>query len=180
MSFTEEEIREGVWDCEGSKSPGPDGFNIEFFKSCWDVVKGDVMRMISKFHEKGKLARGCNSSFLVLIPKKEGCCGINQMRPISLIGGMYKILAKVLAKRMKDVVRKVIGEVQSAFVKGRSILDGVVVLNEIVEETRKSKKSALLFKVDFVKAYDSIEWDYLLELLEILNFPQKWNRWIKE
>lgn len=62
--------------------------------------------MIREFHENGKLARGCNASFIVLIPKKEGSCGINQMRPISLVGSLYKILTKVLANRLKSVVGK--------------------------------------------------------------------------
>lgn len=81
---------------------------------------------------------------------------------------------------MKTVVGKIIGDTQTAFVKGRSILDGMVILNEIVEETRRSKDKTILFKVDFAKAYDSIDWNYLLKMLEILNFPSKWIAWIKE
>lgn len=95
--FLKEEIRAAVWECEGSKSPGPDGFNFEFFRSCWDIVMGDLVRMMCEFHTNGKLIRGCNSSFIVLIPKKEGSCRINDMHPISLVGSIYKILAKVLA-----------------------------------------------------------------------------------
>lgn len=175
-SFTEEEVRNVVWECDDSKSPGPDGFNMGFFKACWDTVKGDIMRMMLEFHENGKLVRGLNASYIVLIPKKEGSCGIHQMRPISLIGGIYKILSKVLAARMKVVVGKIIGEVQTAFIKGRHILDGVVVLNEAIEEAKKTKGRRFIFKVDFEKAYDSINWAYLLEMLEHLNFPFKWIR----
>lgn len=164
-------MKSAVWECEGSKSPGPDGFNFNFFKNCWDVVKEDVLRLMGEFHANGKLSRGCNSSFIVLIPKKGGGCGIMDMRLISLVGSIYKILAKVLACRMKTVVGKVIGDAQSDFTKGLSILDGVVVLNEIVEDARKSKSKTLLFKVDFAKAYDSIDWEYLLGMLQLLNFP---------
>lgn len=70
--FSEEEVKDAMWDCEGSKSPGPDGFNFEFFKNYWDIVKGAIMRMIKEFHQYGKLAHGSKSSFIMLIPKKEG------------------------------------------------------------------------------------------------------------
>lgn len=178
--FSENKIKEAIWECDGSKSPGPDGFNMEFYKSCWDIVKGDVMRMMVEFHAHGKLVRGCNSSFIVLIPKNEGYCNINQFRPISLIGSAYKIVAKVLARRMMRVVSKIIGDEQLAFIKGRYILDGVVVLNELVEDAKKSKERRIFLKVDFVKAYDSIDWEYLIEMLKILNFPSKWICWVKE
>lgn len=70
--FTEDEIKDAVWECEGAKSLGPDRFNLEFFKSCWDIVKGDLLRMMKEFHANGKLARGCNTSFIAFIPKKGG------------------------------------------------------------------------------------------------------------
>lgn len=70
--FTEDEIKDAVWECVGAKSLGPDRFNLEFFKSCWDIVKGDLLRMMKEFHANGKLARGCNTSFIAFIPKKGG------------------------------------------------------------------------------------------------------------
>ena len=73
---------------------------------------------------------------------------------------MYKILAKVHANRLRSVIGFVISESQSAFVKGRQILDGILVANEVVDDARKCKKELLLFKVDFEKAYDSIDWGY--------------------
>lgn len=77
VPFTEEEVKKAVWDCDSSKSPGPDGFNLGFYKECWDVVKEDIMRVMREFYENWRLVRGSNSSFIVLIPKKEGVCGIN-------------------------------------------------------------------------------------------------------
>lgn len=116
--LSEMEVKDAVWDCERSKSPGPDGFNLSFFKDCWDIVKADLMRVMSKFFVNRKLTKGCNSSFIVLIPKREGSCGLQHFCPVSLIGSLYKIMAKVLARRMKSVVGKVIGDTQSAFIKG--------------------------------------------------------------
>lgn len=178
--FTEEEVRNALWGCDGSKSPGPDGFNMGFFKEFWGMIKEDVLRMMLEFHTYGRLVKGANSSFIVLIPKKQGAGGIDQFRPVSLIGSAYKLVAKVLARRLRGVMGKLIGDTQSTFLKGRNILDGAVILNEVMEEARKSKKGRMIFKVDFAKAYDSIEWDYLLDLLGRMNFPIKWIRWVRE
>ena len=86
---------------------------------------------------------------------------LNDFRPISLVGSLYKILAKLLANRLRQVIGSVISEAQSAFVKNRQILDGILIANEVVDEARKAKKDLMLFKLDFEKAYDSVDWEYL-------------------
>lgn len=139
--FSEEEVKQAIWDCEGSKSPGPDGFNFTFYKTCWHIIKNDLMRVFWEFHDNGKLMRGSNSSYIVLIPIREGASGIDHFRPISLVGSLFKIITKVLAGRLKLVMNSLIRDTQSAFLKARNILDGVVTLNEVVEEAKKTKKS---------------------------------------
>ncbi|KAL6525382.1 hypothetical protein OROHE_015689 [Orobanche hederae] len=178
--FSEEEVREAVWDCDLDRSPGPDGFNLGFFKACWDIIKGDLCRVFEEFYVNGRITRGCNSFFIVLIPKKEGATRLSQFRPVSLIGSLYKVIVKVLARRMRPVMESVIGESQSAFIQGRNILDGIIVLNEVVEEAKKRKSKRVIFKIDFAKAYDSIEWEFLLTLMERMNFPGKWRKWVRE
>jgi hypothetical protein len=138
------------------------------------------MRFISEFHRNGKLAKGLNSTFIALIPKVDSPQRLNDFRPISLVGSLYKILAKVLANRLRLVIGSVISEAQTAFVKDRQILDGVLIANEVVDEARRSKKELLLFKVDFEKAYDSVDWDYLDEVMGKMAFPVLWRKWIKE
>ncbi|GAU15385.1 hypothetical protein TSUD_04550 [Trifolium subterraneum] len=100
--------------------------------------------------------------------------------PISLVGNLYKILAKVLANRLRLVVGSVISESQSAFVKGRQILDGILIANEVVDEARRSKQDLILFKVDFEKAYDSVDWGYLDFVMGRMGFPTLWRKWIRE
>ena len=78
-------------------------------------MKHDILNFMNEFHENGKLASGITSSFVTLIPKVEGPVSISEYRPISLIGSMYKILAKVLSNRLRQVISRVIGEAQSAF-----------------------------------------------------------------
>ncbi|RHN65973.1 putative RNA-directed DNA polymerase [Medicago truncatula] len=178
--FSVEEVKNAVWDCESFKSPGPDGISFGFLKDFWDLLKGDVMRFLVEFHRNGKLAKGINSTFIALIRKVENPQSLNEFRPISLVGSMYKILAKVLANRIRLVIGSVISDAQSAFVKGRQILDGILIANEVVDDASKRKKELLLFKVDFEKAYDSIDWSFLEEVMVKMGFPILWRKWIKE
>ncbi|XP_057811305.1 uncharacterized protein LOC131025528 [Salvia miltiorrhiza] len=127
--FSESEIKEAIWSCDGDKSPGPDGFNLKFWKASWDIIKKDFL--------------------------------------------------KVLANRMKQVMDSVISDNQSAFIGGRYILDGVVVLNEAIAEASKKRKGRIIFKVDFAKAYDSVEWDFLDLMLERMDFEPLWRKWIR-
>ncbi|PNX59572.1 cysteine-rich receptor-like protein kinase, partial [Trifolium pratense] len=100
--FSAAEVKAAVWDCDSFKSPGPDGVNFGFIKSFWAELQGDVMRFISEFHRNGKLTKGLNSTFIALIPKVESPQRLNDFRPISLVGSLYKILAKVLANRLRQ------------------------------------------------------------------------------
>ena len=91
---------------------------------------------------------------------------------------MYKVISIVLAERMKTVMVKLISREQRTFIKGRSILDGVLIANEMVDFIMSAKKS-LVFKVDFEKAYDSVEWSFLLDGLKSMGFGKKWRGWIE-
>ena len=106
-------------DLNGDKAPELDGFPIAFWQVSWDFVKEEVMGFFKEFYEQNKFVRSLNSTFLILIPKKGDAEDIKDFRPISLLGGLYKILAKVLANRLKRVVGKVVSEAQNAFVEGR-------------------------------------------------------------
>ncbi|PNX60607.1 cysteine-rich receptor-like protein kinase, partial [Trifolium pratense] len=178
--FSEEEVKSAVWDCDSFKSPGPDGINFGFIKDFWVELRGDIMRFLTDFHRNGKLTKGLNSTFIALIPKIDSPQRLNDFRPISLVGSLYKILAKVLANRLRAVIGSVISESQSAFVKDRQILDGILIANEVVDEARKYKKELMLFKVDFEKAYDSVDLGYLDNVMGRMSFPTLWRKWIRE
>ncbi|MCH91947.1 LINE-1 reverse transcriptase like, partial [Trifolium medium] len=137
--FTEEEVKEIIWSCDGNKSPGPDGFNFNFLKSCWSIVKPEVMNFVEEFFVTAILPKAITSSFLTLIPKKDHPESLSDYRPICLIGCLYKILSKLLANRLKRVLGKLISPCQSAFLPSRQILDGVVVLNEIIDLAKRRK-----------------------------------------
>ena len=178
--FSEEELKAEIWDCENFKCPEPDDVSFGFIKKFWDILKVDLMCFLHEFHRNGRLSKGINSTFIALIPKVDNPQCLNEFRPISLVGSMYKILAKVLPNRLRLVIGSVVSDSQSAFIKGRQILDGIMVANEIVDEARRHKKELLLFKVDFEKAYNSINWGYLQEVVMKMGFLTLWRIWIKE
>jgi hypothetical protein len=175
-----EEVKDAIWDCDSFKSPGPDGINFGFIKDFWTDIKDDIMRFVTEFHRNGKLTKGINSTFIALIPKVDNHQSLNDFRPISLVGSLYKILAKLLANRLRQVIGSVISETQSAFVKNRQILNGILIANEVVDEARKNRKELMMFKVDFEKAYDSVDWGYLDLVMGKMCFPTLWQKWIKE
>ncbi|GLT40917.1 hypothetical protein SLA2020_150140 [Shorea laevis] len=178
--FSIEEIEEGLRSCEGSKAPGPDGYNFTFLKFAWNSLKEDFMNFFSEFHQNGRLVSGLNSSFLTLIPKKFNAMELKDYRPISLIGCVYKLLSKVLANKLKSMLPGIISETQSAFLGGRQLVDGVLVLNEVVEEVKRRKQPAFIFKADFVKAYDCVDWSFLEWMMDRMGFGSKWRGWIME
>ncbi|XP_028083204.1 uncharacterized protein LOC114284477 [Camellia sinensis] len=106
----------------------------------WRIINDDILKFMADFHENGKLVKGLNASFVSLIPKQENPTSIQDYRPISLINSMYKILSKVLASRLKQVLPSIINSTQSAFLSGRSILDGILVANEVVDWWKDPRK----------------------------------------
>ncbi|XP_071740127.1 uncharacterized protein [Rutidosis leptorrhynchoides] len=129
VCFDEKEIHDAILDCGSKKAPGPDGFNMKFFKRYWDVIKTDLVYAI---WNKGEFSRGCNAFFVKLIPKKTDAIGLGDFRPISLIGSYDKIISKVLSSRLRKILPSLIGSEQSAFLKGRYILGGALIVNESI------------------------------------------------
>ena len=102
--FEKEEILQVVKELEGDKAPSPDGFSMAFYHHCWRVVESDVLAVFEEFYQHSKFEKSLNATFVALIPKKNGASNIRDFRPISLVGSVYKILAKVLANRLKEVL----------------------------------------------------------------------------
>ena len=113
--FEEQEIKEAVWHCDNNKSSDLDGVSLGFIKKHWYLLVNDVVGAVKYFHKEGKIPKGCNASFITLIPKSENPQSLEDYRPISLVGCLYKTLAKVLSKRIKKVIKKVIDASQLAF-----------------------------------------------------------------
>ncbi|RVW32106.1 LINE-1 retrotransposable element ORF2 protein [Vitis vinifera] len=178
IPFTEIEVHTALMEMNGDKAPGPNGFTVAFWQSCWDFAKEEILDMFKEFREHNSFLKSLNNTFLVLIPKKSGVEDLGDFRPISLLGGLYKLLAKVLANMLKKVVGKVVSTTQNAFVMGRQILDAFLIANEVIDSWQKRKEKGLICKLDIEKAYDSINWKFLLKVLQKMGFGAKWLGWM--
>ena len=170
---TRQEIKEALLSCDPSKAPGYDGFNLKCIRKMWSTIGEDFYSCILDFFENGRLHCSFNTTWVILIPKKKGVLEVNDFRPISLVGSVYKIIAKVLSKRLRRVLPSLIGETQSAFVEGRQIFDGALIAIEVVQWLKIKKKEGVLLKLDFQKAYDTIDWSSLELVQQEMGFGRK-------
>ena len=134
------------------------------------------MDFFKEFCEK-KFVRSLNVTFLVLIPKKGNVEDIKDYRPISLLGRLYKILAKVLANRLRRVINKVVSS-QNAFMEGRQILDATLFANEVVDSMLRRNDGGVVYKLDVQKDYDHLNWEFVLKEMRRKGFGQRWLSWI--
>jgi hypothetical protein len=120
-----------------------------------------------------------NKGQITLIPKSGDQARLGNWRPITLLGNLYKILAKVLVGRVQTVLPHVIRPNQTDFVEGRSIFDNVFMAQEALEWAEEDNHDLVLLLLDFEKAFDKIEWDFLFKALAVLGFNGTWVRWVK-
>lgn len=178
---TKQDVWEVINAMDNNKSPGPDGFNAKFFKSAWYIIGDDVFEAISEFFASGKLLKQINHSLIALIPKCEGADDVSQFRPIACCNTLYKIISKILANRIAHVIDSLIDSSQAAFVKNRSMIENIFLVQELVRKyARKRSSPRCMLKIDLHKAYDSISWDFLEWMIQSLGFPQQFCNWIME
>jgi hypothetical protein len=124
---------------EKNKAPGPDGFPEEFYQTFWEVIKNDLMDMdmFSAFHRGELPLFNLNFGTIILLPKKENATQIQQYRPICLLNVSFKFFTKVGTNRISEVAHSVVKPTQTAFMPGRHILEGVVVLHETIHELQR-------------------------------------------
>ncbi|WOG89446.1 hypothetical protein DCAR_0208684 [Daucus carota subsp. sativus] len=177
--FSMEELEEALNNSPADKAPGPDGFSMGSMKMLWPLIKDELLDCMIKFQTSGTLPGGMNSSFICLIPKCVSPKHVQEYRPISLINSSMKLLSKMLASRLSKVIGNIVSEEQTGFIKGRLITDGILMIGEIINSIKSKQSEGLIFKIDFEKAFDSVDWSFLFHLLEKLNFSYDWIRWIK-
>lgn len=159
--FTEAEVLSSINLLGSNKTLGPNGFTIKFFKEFWNIFRKDIMNLFHNFFLNKIVNKALNATYVALIPKKAHCSKVSDFRPISLTTSIYKILAKVLSVRLKVVLTSTIAANQSAFVRGRKILDPILIANEVVDYWKTNKQKGIIIKLDVEKAFDKLNWDFL-------------------
>jgi hypothetical protein len=170
--FTEQEIEVVIKEMPSEKAPGPDSFIGSFYKH-------DLIEAIMSFynHRTAKLGL-MNSANIVLLPKTMDAASLSEYRPISLINSVSKIITKILANRLAPHMNSLISNAQNAFIKKMCIHDNFIYAQRVIQLLHKKKRPALFIKLDISKAFDSLGWTFLLEVLENLGFSRKWRNWI--
>lgn len=115
------------------KAPGIDGFNVEFFKTHWDIIGGEVTQRIIQFFTSRELLKCINVTTVTLVPKVSTPTLVNEYTPIACYTTVYKLISKVLTHKLKTVVDYIVSSSQSAFIEGRNILDNVIIAHELVK-----------------------------------------------
>ncbi|GJX90487.1 RNA-directed DNA polymerase, eukaryota, reverse transcriptase zinc-binding domain protein [Tanacetum coccineum] len=157
---------------------GLNGFTFAFYKKFWDIIKDDVVGFVQDFFVTVCLPSGCNTSFIALILKVPNPMVISDFRPISLIEAQYKIIAKVMANRLARVIDSIISQEQSSFIKHRQILDCPLMVNKLIKWCKRKNANLMVFKIDFEKAFDTVSWDFLFQVMHFMGFSEKLIKWI--
>ncbi|GAA0185150.1 hypothetical protein LIER_32438 [Lithospermum erythrorhizon] len=157
-----------------NKSPEPNGFPAKFYQTNWDIVGDTLIKSTLNFLNNGHILKKINNTFITLIPKIPRPNLIKEFRPISLCNVAYKIAFKVLVNRRKPHLNSLLSPFQNGFIQGRGAQDNILIVQELTHsiQSSKSKKNGLTtIKIDMSKAFDRINWDFLLTSWKNLNFP---------
>jgi hypothetical protein len=175
--YSSEEVDLALSQMQPLKASGPDGYGACLFQKPWNIIGQQVRSAVLNFLNLGVFYPGINFTYIALVPKSANASNVKGFRSISLCNVLYKVIAKVLANRLKQVLPEIISQQQSAFLPGRLISDNILVAYEALHTmaTRLfGKKVYMAIKLDMSKAYDRVEWQFLESIMRKLGFDEAW------
>lgn len=176
--FTNDEIDRIIKLIPSDRAPGPDGFTGQFLKVCWDIIKPDFYKLCQDFWE-GNISLEClNTSLITLVPKKLNPEKVNDFRPISLLNCVLKVLTKILAERLQRWILKLVHRNQYGFIKTRTIQDCLGWAYEYIHQCNSSGNEIVILKLDFEKAFDTMEHSFILSMMKAKGFDDRWLKWV--
>ena len=177
---TPEEITRALLRLNPNNALGPDGLTSGFYKAAWDIVGSEVIDSISQFFTSSYLPTAANSTIFSLVPKRPGASLITDYRPILCLNTVYKTISRLIVKRLKPILSSFTVPNQTAFVKGRLLVENTVLASELINGYHKnSSQKQITIKVDIAKAFDTLSWDFLFSCLQGIGLPEKFVGWLK-
>ncbi|XP_018473790.2 uncharacterized protein LOC108845015 [Raphanus sativus] len=175
-----EEIVSAIQALPKDKVSGPDGFTKEFFVAAWPVIGKEFIISVQSFFLFGFLPTGINATILALIPKSVDAQSMKDYRPIACCNFLYKVIAKILARRLRTILLEAIELNQSAFIKGRLLLENVLLASELVNGYHKTTNSnRATIKLDISKVFDTVKWSFITAVLRAMSLPAQFILWIR-
>lgn len=179
--YTAEEVKQALMLISSDKAPEPDGFRSGFFKDAWEVVGTDLTAADLSFFQSGRILREWNVTTLTLIPKIKVPAYVSDSRPIACCNVICKVITKMLCERLQLVLPDLIAENQGAIVHGRMISHNIMIFQDLLRHYgRKNVAPGCMVQLDLRKAYDTIEWCFIEEMMDALQFPSKFVHLIME
>ena len=175
-----EEIRKEVFYLPANKAPGPDDYTGEFYRRAWPFIGQDFTRAVQEFFSSGHILKQWNATAITLVPKTTEVERMSGFRSISCCNAVYKVVSKLLARRLEKLLPEMISPSESAFVKGRLLVENVLLATELVQGFGSKNSSPRgLLKVDIRKAFDSVSWPFILQVFHAADFPDVFINWIR-
>ncbi|XP_071739552.1 uncharacterized protein [Rutidosis leptorrhynchoides] len=178
-SVSSEEVKHAIFEMGNNKSPSPDGYTVEFFKSAWHIVGEEITEAVREFFDNGQLLKEINHTIIALVPKVQSPSKVTDYRPIVCCNVIYKCISKIITNRIKGCLDDIVSLNQSAFIPGRCISDNILLTQELMKNYHLHNGGPwCAFKVDIQKAYDTVNWDFLQFILIQFGFHSVMVKWI--
>jgi hypothetical protein len=179
IPFTKEEVWQNIKEIPADRAPGPDGFIGAFYQQAWSVIKRDIMADLLKLAVgDGRGFARLNRALITLIPKRQEAQDVGDFRPIGLVHNFSKLFSKLIANRLRGGLGELVSVNQSAFVRGRSLHDNFVLVRQVARRINQRNKAGVLLKLDLARAFDSISWGFLFEVLRRMGFGELFLKWV--
>jgi Reverse transcriptase (RNA-dependent DNA polymerase) len=176
--FSEGGIHKAATQLARNKASGPDRLPNEFLQSYWQVIKDDIYSLFQGFFNNTIDLKPINKANIIMISKKEGPHKVGDYRPISVINLFPKVISKVLANRLATKLPSLISIKQTTFMGGRHIANNFIITRELLHHIQRGGNPTVFLKINFTKAFDSVNWKFLANVMRARGFPDKWVSWI--